>query len=92
MIQDEADPKYILQEDFNAGVAALPDFGLRYDILIFESHLPGAIQFVDRHPKQTFILDHVASPGSGRAFSRHGIAICGSSRNARMCTVSFRAW
>jgi L-fuconolactonase len=62
VIQDEADPRYILRDDFNAGVAALPEFGLRYDILIFERHLPAAIQFVDRHPKQTFILDHVAKP------------------------------
>ncbi len=62
VIQDEADPRYILRDDFNAGVAVLPEFGLRYDILIFERHLPAAIQFVDRHPKQTFILDHVAKP------------------------------
>jgi L-fuconolactonase len=62
VIQDEADPRYILREDFNAGVKMLPEFGLRYDILIFERHLPAAIQFVDRHPKQVFILDHVAKP------------------------------
>jgi L-fuconolactonase len=62
VIQDEADPRYILREDFNAGVSVLPEFGLRYDILIFERHLPAAIQFVDRHPKQIFILDHVAKP------------------------------
>jgi L-fuconolactonase len=62
VIQDEADPRYILRDDFNAGVAALPELGLRYDILVFERHLPAAIQFVDRHPKQTFILDHVAKP------------------------------
>ena len=62
VIQDEADPRYILREDFNAGVRSLLESGLRYDILIFEKHLPAAIEFVDRHPKQTFILDHVAKP------------------------------
>jgi L-fuconolactonase len=62
VIQDEPDPRYILRPDFNAGVAALAEFNLRYDILIFERHLPAAIEFVDRHPKQTFILDHVAKP------------------------------
>jgi L-fuconolactonase len=62
VIQDEPDPRYILRDDFNAGVAALPEFGLRYDILIFEKHLPAAIEFVDRHPNQIFILDHVAKP------------------------------
>ncbi len=62
VVQDEPDPGYILRRDFNEGVSALHEFGLRYDILIFERHLPAAIEFVDRHPKQTFILDHVAKP------------------------------
>ena len=42
-MQDEADPRYILRKDFNEGVRALRDFHLRYDILIFERHLPAAI-------------------------------------------------
>jgi L-fuconolactonase len=62
VVQDEPDPRYILRKDFNEGVSALREFGLRYDILIFERHLPAAIEFVDRHPNQTFILDHVAKP------------------------------
>jgi L-fuconolactonase len=62
VVQDEADPRYILRKDFNEGVSALREFGLRYDILIFERHLPAAIEFVDRHPNQTFILDHIAKP------------------------------
>jgi len=62
VIQDENDPRYILREDFNEGVRALRGTGLRYDILVFERHLPAAIQFVDRHPNQIFVLDHVAKP------------------------------
>jgi L-fuconolactonase len=62
VIHDEPDPSYILRDDFNAGVATLHEFGLRYDILIFEKHLPAAIEFVDRHPNQIFILDHIAKP------------------------------
>ena len=62
VIHDEADPRYILRDDFNAGVKALREFKLRYDILIFEKHLPAAIEFVDRHPNQIFILDHIAKP------------------------------
>jgi L-fuconolactonase len=62
VVQDEADPRYILRKDFNEGVSTLREFGLRYDILIFERHLPAAIEFVDRHPDQTFILDHIAKP------------------------------
>jgi L-fuconolactonase len=41
---------------------ALLEFDLRYDILIYERHLPQTIRFVDRHPEQVFILDHVAKP------------------------------
>jgi L-fuconolactonase len=61
-IHDEPDPNYILRADFNRGIAALHSFGLTYDLLIFENHLPQTISFVDRHPNQTFILDHIAKP------------------------------
>jgi L-fuconolactonase len=62
VIQDEPDNDFILRDDFNRGVRALKSRGLAYDILIFERHLPQAIQFVDRHPSQIFILDHIAKP------------------------------
>jgi L-fuconolactonase len=61
-VQDEPDPNYILRKDFNRGVSELKYCGLAYDILIFERHLPQTIQFVDRHPDQVFILDHLAKP------------------------------
>ena len=32
------------------------------DVLIFERQLEEAIRFVDRHPQQMFVLDHVAKP------------------------------
>jgi L-fuconolactonase len=60
VVHDEPDDFYILREDFNRGVALLKQFDLRYDILIFGRHLPQTIQFVDRHPTQVFILDHIA--------------------------------
>jgi L-fuconolactonase len=62
VLQDEADGNYMLRDDFNRGIGLLGDVGLRYDILIYERHLPQAIELVDRHPQQTFILDHVAKP------------------------------
>jgi len=61
-IHDEPDDQFVLRDDFNRGIAALRHFDLSYDILIFEKHLPQTIQFVDRHPDQIFILDHVAKP------------------------------
>jgi L-fuconolactonase len=62
VLHDESDDFYMLRDDFNRGVARLKGLGLRYDILIFERHLPQTIEFVDRHPNQVFILDHIAKP------------------------------
>jgi len=62
VIQDEPDDDFMHRPDFNAGVALLKQFGLVYEILIFERHLPAAISFVDRHPAQVFVLDHIAKP------------------------------
>lgn len=53
---------FLLGDAFNAGIARLRDFGLVYDILIFERQLREAVAFVDRHPRQVFVLDHVAKP------------------------------
>ena len=65
VVQEEPDDRFILREDFNRGVAVLKDFGLVYDILIFERQLAPAIEFVDRHPQQVFVLDHIAKPRIG---------------------------
>ena len=62
VIQDEPDGDFMHRPDFNAGVALLKQYGLVYDILIFERHLPAAISFVDHHPAQVFVLDHIAKP------------------------------
>jgi L-fuconolactonase len=62
VVQGEPDDHFILRADFNRGISALREFDLCYDILIFERHLPQTIEFVDRHPNQIFILDHIAKP------------------------------
>ena len=62
VIQDEPDPDFINRPDFNRGISALRGSGLMYDILIFDGHLPAAATFVDRHPNQIFVLDHMGKP------------------------------
>lgn len=47
---------------FNAGIQEVTRAGLTYDVLIFARQLPEAIRFIDRHPRQVFILDHIAKP------------------------------
>ena len=67
VLQGLDDREYCLREDFNRGISVLHDFGLAYDILIYGDQLPAATQLVDRHPAQTFILDHLAKPVIGPA-------------------------
>jgi len=62
VLQGEPDDAYMLRDDFNRGIRALTRRGLVYDILIFERHLPNAVTFVDRHPDQAFVVDHIAKP------------------------------
>ena len=63
VVQDEPDDRFILGEAFNRGIDRLLSTHLVYDILIFERHLPYAIEFVKNHsPEQVFVLDHIAKP------------------------------
>uniref|UniRef100_UPI0032171970 amidohydrolase family protein n=1 Tax=uncultured Draconibacterium sp. TaxID=1573823 RepID=UPI0032171970 len=62
VVQGEPDPEFILGKQFNAGVSKLKDFNLVYEILIFEHQLANTIKFVDQHPNQQFILNHIAKP------------------------------
>jgi len=62
VIQSEKDENYILREDFNSGIRTMLGSGLVYEILIYERHLPQTIDFVDEHPDQSFVLDHLAKP------------------------------
>jgi L-fuconolactonase len=61
VLQGEADA-YMQREDFHAGLAKLRRYSLTYDVLVLERQLPAAIQLVDRHPDQPFVLDHIAKP------------------------------
>jgi L-fuconolactonase len=62
LIQDEPDDQFILNDAFNRGIRVLEDTGLVYDIVIYARHLLHTLRFVDRHPYQSFVLDHCAKP------------------------------
>jgi L-fuconolactonase len=62
VIQGESDSEFILSKDFNRGIHLLKKYSLIYDILIIERQLPNTIRFVDQHPDQEFVLDHIAKP------------------------------
>jgi L-fuconolactonase len=61
VVQDE--PAGFLHDSaINRGIGLLKKFDLAYDVLILENQLLEAIEFVDRHPDQIFVLDHIAKP------------------------------
>lgn len=62
VIQGEPDEDFFANDDFNRGIDALLEFDVVYDVLIFGNQLKAATEFVDRHPKQRFVLDHIAKP------------------------------
>ena len=62
IVQSEPDDQFLLRRDFLDGIAILEEFGLAYDILIYTKHLPVAIEFVKKFPRQLFVLDHLAKP------------------------------
>lgn len=66
VVQDEPNEQFLKEDRFNAGVSLLNRYGLAYDILIYDRQLPQAIEFVDRHPNQPFVLDHLAKPTVSR--------------------------
>ncbi len=62
IVQGEPDDNFLLREDFLRGISILEEFDLAYDILIYTRHLPVAAEFVQRFPRQRFVLDHMAKP------------------------------
>lgn len=62
IVQSEPDDRFLLRPEFLRGIAALEEFDLAYDILIYAKHLPVASEFVQLFPRQRFVLDHMAKP------------------------------
>lgn len=62
IVQAEPDDRFLLQPEFLRGISVLEEFDLAYDILIYTKHLPVAAEFVERFPRQRFVLDHLAKP------------------------------
>jgi len=61
VVQDEPDG-FMLRRDFQRGIAALAEFDLAYDILIYARQLPEAARLVEAFPAQRFVVDHIAKP------------------------------
>jgi len=69
--QSEPDDRFLVRPAFVAGLAALEEFDLAYDVLIYSRHLKVAAELAARLPRQRFVLDHLAKPDiRGRAIDR----------------------
>lgn len=57
-----ATPDSMLRPDFLRGFAALAERGLLFELQVFASQYPYALELVDRHPEVTFVLLHAGMP------------------------------
>ncbi|MEX2513631.1 MAG: amidohydrolase family protein [Cyclobacteriaceae bacterium] len=62
ILQDESDPDFILNAEFQRGLGWLFEAGYVYDLLVFPHQLKGAIKTVENFPDAPFVLDHMAKP------------------------------
>jgi len=61
-VHDEADPRWLLRDDVQRGIASVGSAGLVYDLLVRTRELPAALETVRRHSDVRFVIDHAAKP------------------------------
>jgi L-fuconolactonase len=62
LIQGETDPEFCVQPEFVAGVRALGEAGLSFDVCCRHHQLGAVIRLVQACPGTRFILDHFGKP------------------------------
>jgi L-fuconolactonase len=67
MLQDIADPEWILQRALEPALNAISAEGLVFDALILSHQLGVITELARRHPQLSIVLDHAAKPRLGNA-------------------------
>ncbi|HEU0065792.1 MAG TPA: amidohydrolase family protein [Sphingomonas sp.] len=62
VVQDEADPRFLIGDAFVRGVAAVAARGLTYDLLVGHDHLADIPALLAQVDGGRFVLDHAAKP------------------------------
>jgi len=62
MLQDLADPDWIVHAPHPDVLRALVRLGLRFDALVKPPQLPGLLRFLDDWPELPVVIDHAAKP------------------------------
>jgi L-fuconolactonase len=61
-VHDEPDPEWLVRADVTAGLRAVGDADLAYDLLVRSRELPAALEVARAHPETRFVIDHLAKP------------------------------
>jgi L-fuconolactonase len=90
LVQDEPDPRWLLRDDVLAGLHAVADAGLPYDVLVRPGQLPAAVELSRRVPTLRLVLDHAGKPDLAtrdlNGWSRDVQALAGAEQ--AVCKVS----
>jgi L-fuconolactonase len=62
LVEPEPDPDWLTRPDVLAGLRAVRDAGLVYDVLTRPHQLPAALAAVRAVPDMVFVLDHLSKP------------------------------
>jgi len=62
MLQDLADPEWIVRPGVQPALTALPQLGLRFDALVKPRELKPLLKMLERHPDLAVVVDHCAKP------------------------------
>ncbi len=62
MLQDIADPAWVLQAAVQPAIEAMEACGLVFDALVKSAHLPHIVTLAQRHPSLRIVIDHGAKP------------------------------
>ena len=71
MLQDIADPDWILTEPETSVIEAMVRLGLRFDALVKEPQLAAITRFAAAHPDLPLVIDHAAKPAVAEGLSSH---------------------
>lgn len=90
MLQDIADPRWMLQPALAPALGAMVAHGLRFDALVKPVHLVALAEFVRRHPQLPIVVDHGAKPSiAARDFDPWARDIAAVAREPRVhCKLS----
>lgn len=90
MLQDIADPQWILSPSLDRAFDALEALDLRFDALVHPIHLEPLLHRLEQHPRLKAVIDHAAKPnivaGKRADWSDQLAAI--ASRTSAMCKLS----